>query len=448
MTIGVSGKTAEEALATLSNMTEGTTPIGDAEYRSRIAKAQKLMRGRNIAAVYLNAGSSLLYFTGMRWHASERMVGAVLPAEGEIEFLAPRFEEGTVLEYMVVPGKVNCWEEHEAPTSLFISMLDRMCPGDTTARVGIDESTPFFLFDKIRVLGNRFDFFDASEITRTCRMQKSSTELALMQRAKDMTLKVQQAAASILRPGISTTEVESFVEQAHRKVGAPGSTFCIVLFGPATAFPHGVKDPQILKDGDMVLIDTGCRVHNYLSDITRTYVFGDPTEEQRKYWNIEKDAQLAAFGSAKLGLPCGKVDGAARASLVANGMSKGYALPGLPHRTGHGIGLDGHEGPYLVSSDETPLDVGMCFSNEPMICMPGLYGVRLEDHFYMTAEGPKWFTDPPPSIGDPLGRKKWRGGIFSGGEVSTRRYPDPTPAPAAGGGRSRSPGPAPAGGCR
>jgi Xaa-Pro dipeptidase len=405
MTIGVGGKTAEEALATLSNMTAGAMPIGESEYRCRIEKAQKLMRGHGIAAVYLHAGSNLLYFTGMRWHASERMVGAVLPAEGAIEFIAPKFEEGTVHDYMVVPGTVNCWEEHEAPTALFISMLNRMCPGDTTARVGIDESTPFFLFDKIRVLGNRYDFFDASEVTRACRMQKSSAELALMQRAKDMTLKVQQAAASILRPGISTTEVEGFIEQAHRKVGAPASTFCIVLFGPATAFPHGVKDPQILKEGDVVLIDTGCRVHNYLSDITRTYVFGEPTDEQRKYWNIEKDAQIAAFKSAKLGVPCGDVDRAARASLVANGMSKGYALPGLPHRTGHGIGLDGHEGPYLVLNDETPLEVGMCFSNEPMICIPGKFGIRLEDHFYMTEKGAKWFTEPSPSVDDPFGLK-------------------------------------------
>jgi Xaa-Pro dipeptidase len=403
MTIGVGGKTAEQALAALSNMTADLQPIGEAEYRARIAKAQKLMRGRGIAAVYLNAGSSLLYFTGMHWHASERMVGAVLPAEGEIEFVAPKFEEGTVHDYMVIPGKVNCWEEHEAPTALFIAMLERMCPGDTTARVGIDESTPFFLFDKIRTLGNRYDFFDASEITRTCRMQKSEAELALMQRAKDMTLKVQQAAASILRPGISTTEVESFIELAHRKVGAPGSTFCIVLFGPATAFPHGVKDPQILKEGDMVLIDTGCRVHNYLSDITRTYVFGEPTEEDRRYWQIEKDAQIAAFNAAKLGVPCGDVDRAARKSLVANGMSEGYKLPGLPHRTGHGIGLDGHEGPYLVLNDDTPLDVGMCFSNEPMICIPGKFGVRLEDHFYMTKDGAKWFTEPSPSCDDPFG---------------------------------------------
>jgi Xaa-Pro dipeptidase len=259
------------------------------------------------------------------------------------------------------------------------------------------------MFDKIRTLGNRFDFFDATEVTRACRMRKSPAELALMQRAKDMTLKVHQAAAGMLREGISTTEVEAFIEQAHRKVGASGSYFCIVLFGPATAFPHGVKHPQILKNGDMVLIDTGCKVEGYISDITRTYVFGEPTEEQRKYWNIEKQAQLAAFASAQLGKPCGDVDRAARASLVANGMSRGYDLPGLPHRTGHGIGLDVHEGPYLVGNDDTPLDVGMCFSNEPMICIPGVFGIRHEDHFYMTEHGPRWFTQPAHSVDDPFG---------------------------------------------
>jgi Xaa-Pro dipeptidase len=402
MTIGVGGKTAEQALASLSNMTSGAEPIGESEYRARIAKAQSIMRRQGVAALYLHAGSNLLYFTGIRWHPSERMAGAVLPAEGPIEYLAPKFEEGTFHDMMIIPGTVSCWEEHESPSELFVGMLDRVCPGGT-AKVGIDENTPFFVFDKIRKRGNRFDFIDANTVTQACRAQKSPAELALMQRTKDMTLKVQQAAASILREGISTTEVESFIETAHRKVGAPGSVFCIVLFGPATAFPHGVKDPQVLKDGDMVLIDTGCKIHNYMSDITRTYVFGTPTDEQRKYWQIEKDAQIAAFNAAKLGTPCGDVDRAARKSLVANGMSEGYKLPGLPHRTGHGIGLDGHEGPYLVDNDRTPLDVGMCFSNEPMICIPGKFGIRLEDHFYMTAEGARWFTQPSPSCDDPFG---------------------------------------------
>jgi Xaa-Pro dipeptidase len=402
MTIGVGGRTKEEALAALSNMTANAVPIGIEEHRARIAKAQAYMRANKIDAVYLNAGSSLLYFTGVHWHPSERMVGAILPASGDLEYIAPQFEEGTLHDFMVVEGAVNCWEEHESPTQLFITLLDRMCASGT-AKVGIDESTPFFLFDKMRRLGNRFEFIDAKDVTAHCRARKSARELALMQCAKNMTLEVHKAAASVLHEGITTTEVAAFIEQAHRKVGARGSTFCIVLFGPATAFPHGVKDPQTLKANDVVLIDTGCKVHDYLSDITRTYVFGEPSQRQRIFWDIEKEAQGAAFAAAKLGAPCGDPDRAARRVLRRHSLGPDYKLPGLPHRTGHGIGLDVHEWPYLVGSDDTPLDVGMCFSNEPMICVPGEFGIRHEDHFYMTESGPKWFTEPAHSVDDPFG---------------------------------------------
>ncbi len=334
MTIGVGGKSQEEALASLHNMTAGATPIGEAEYRARIAKAQAHMRANKIDAVYLNGGSSLLYFTGVHWHPSERMVGAVLPASGHLEYIAPKFEEGTLNDFMVVNGAVSCWEEHESPTQLFIRMLDRVCASGT-ARVGIDESTPFFLFDKMRRLGNRFEFVDAKDVTAHCRMRKSPAEIALMQRAKDMTLEVHKAAASILHEGITTTEVTAFIEQAHRKVGAAGSIFCIVLFGPATAFPHGVKDPQTLKQNDVVLIDTGCKVHDYLSDITRTYVFGDPDERQRKFWDIEKEAQAAAFAAARLGVACGEPDRAARRVLTGHGLRLQAARPAAPHRPWH-----------------------------------------------------------------------------------------------------------------
>ena len=176
----------------------------------------------------------------------------------------------------------------------------------------------------------------------------------------------------------------------------------VVLFGEATAYPHGVNYEQALQLGDVVLIDTGCKVHDYISDITRTYVFGEPTERQRAVWNAEKAAQQAAFDAAQLGVPCREVDAAARRSLEAAGFGPGYKLPGLPHRTGHGIGMDIHEWPYLVGSDDTPLDVGMCFSNEPMICISGEFGIRHEDHFYMTEQGPRWFTEPSPSIDQPF----------------------------------------------
>lgn len=406
MTIGVGGKTQAQALQALHSMTEGGTPIGLVHYRQRIEAAQKRMRELGIAAIYLHAGTNLLYFTGVQWRPSERLVGALLPAEGALEFIAPWFEVGTLQEYMVLPGAINAWHEHDSPYALCVQVLARMGVQMSQAQpaiLGIDESAAFFIADGIAQCAPGLRLINAREVTAHCRMRKSAEEIALMQRAKDMTLAVHQATASMLHEGISTTEVQAFVAQAHRQVGAAGSFFCIVLFGQATAFPHGVKDPQVLKRGDMVLIDTGCQFHGYLSDITRSYVFGEPNERQRQVWNAEKSAQAAAFAAAKLGVPCGDVDRAARRQLEADGFGPGYALPGLPHRTGHGIGLDIHEWPYLVQGDATPLAEGMCFSNEPMICVPGEFGVRLEDHFYMTATGPRWFTKPSHSVDDPFG---------------------------------------------
>ena len=404
--VGVGGKTMDQALAALSDMTGGLAGIGKDEYLQRIARAQAFMRDAGVKAVYLNAGTNMSYFTGTKWHASERMVGAILPAAGALEYIAPAFEESTVKDFMQVAGKVNCWEEHESPYQLFIDVLEQMGIAPDTAappRIGICESAAFFIADGIAPLAAGYALENAKSVTAHCRSRKSGAEIALMQRAKDMTLEVHKAAASILYEGITTVEVADFIARAHRKAGAPGSYFCIVLFGEASAYPHGVSYVQTLKQGDVVLIDTGCQVKGYLSDITRTYVFGEITERQRFVWNAEKSAQQAAFAAAQLGVPCRDVDAAARASLEANGFGPGYKLPGLPHRTGHGIGMDIHEWPYLVGSDSTPLDVGMCFSNEPMICIPGEFGVRHEDHFYMTAAGPKWFTEPAQSIDDPFG---------------------------------------------
>ncbi|MBG0843823.1 aminopeptidase P family protein [Pseudomonas chengduensis] len=406
MTLGVGGSTPEQALARLQNMMAGAQPITESEFQTRIARAQALMREQDIAALFLAAGSNLQYFTGVQWHPSERMVGAILPASGALEYLAPAFEEGTVRDFQVVPGVINTWQEHESPYALLLECLKRLgiLPNDgAQPKVGLCSSLPFFMFEGIRQLTSGYRFVDAGGITTACRQCKSPAEIALMQRAKDMTLEVHKAAASILHEGISTTEVAEFIHQAHRRVGVPGSIFCIVLFGAASAFPHGVKHAQRLKDGDMVLIDTGCKVHSYLSDITRSYVFGTPSARQRDFWNKEKSAQQAAFEAATLGAPCSSVDAAARRSLEAAGLGPGYSLPGLPHRTGHGIGLDIHEGPYLVGGDDTPLAEGMCFSNEPMICVPGEFGIRLEDHFYMTADGPRWFTQPSHSVDNPFG---------------------------------------------
>ncbi len=408
MTIGVGGSDAQTELARLSDMSAGVQAISKSEFEARIKKACSLMNANDLDAIYLNAGTNLYYFTGTRWGASERMVGAILSAKGELQYIAPYFEISTINGYKLLDGKVNGWQEHESPYQLFNDILSSM--GVSAGRVGLDESCSFFISDGLAQaqVGTQaaHSFVSAKAVTAGCRMCKSGSELALLQRAKDMTLEVHKSAAKILRDGISTEEVSAFIHQAHIAVGAPkGSYFCIVLFGEDTAYPHGVSNPKNLDAGDMVLIDTGCQFHGYNSDITRTYVFGEPTDRDRQVWDQEKASQAAGFKAAKLGNACGSVDDAARGYLVEQGYGPGYATPGLPHRTGHGIGLDIHEWPYLVSSDTTPLEVGMCFSNEPMICIPGEFGIRLEDHFYMTEQGPRWFTEPSHSIDDPFGYK-------------------------------------------
>ena len=424
MGIGIGGTSMDAALDALADMSDNMGAISRIEHLARIARAQDFMQAQGIAAVYLNAGTNMNYFTGTKWYASERMVGAILPARGLLEYIAPAFEESTIRDFMLVEGAVNCWEEHESPYQLFIDVLGRMGVAPDRAappRIGICESAAFFIADGIRPLAAGYALENAKTVTTFCRSRKSHAEIALMQRVKEMTLEVHKAAASILYEGISTVEVADFITRAHRKVGAPGSYFCIVLFGEATAYPHGVSYVQTLKQGDVVLIDTGCQLNGYISDITRTYVFGDITERQRFVWNAEKTAQQAAFDAAQLGVPCSAVDAAARASLEAKGFGPGYKLPGLPHRTGHGIGMDIHEWPYLVGGDSTPLEVGMCFSNEPMICIPGEFGVRHEDHFYMTEAGPKWFTEPAYTIDDPFGLQRYS--MFGLGDFATRRDP-------------------------
>ena len=402
MTNGIGGKTKNEALDTLVDMTIDTKPIEVHEYQARIARAQSYMRENNIGALYLNAGTNLAYFTGMQWYASERLVGAILPAKGDVIYLAPTFEIDSLYERKVITGDIVGWQEHESPYALFARLLDRVDKAGGNI-VAIDESTAFFMADGIGKVLTDTTIINGGDVTAHCRMYKSATEIALIQRAMDMTLAVHKATASMLYEGITTTEVEAFIHKAHQKVGSSGSFFCIVLFGKATSYPHGVKNPQVLRANDLVLIDTGCRLHGYLSDITRTYCYGQATQKQQTIWDSEKRAQIAAFEAAEIGSTCGEVDAAARLSLEKDALGPDYQLPGLPHRTGHGIGMDIHEWPYLVKNNPQKLAEGMCFSNEPMIVVPGEFGVRLEDHFYMTKTGPRWFTQPCLSIDDPFG---------------------------------------------
>lgn len=402
MTIGIGGSTAAIELDKIENRTHDVQPITLDEYLERIKKAVKLMEELSVKALYLNAGTNLYYFTGTLWNASERMVGALLFDDGSLEYIVPKFEEGTFKKYRQVQATINCWEEHESPYILLGKLLKDK--GLVTETIAIDESSPYFLVDGISKTNSSFDFITAQNITSVCRMQKSEKEIAIIQKAKDITMEVQRAAAKILRPGIAVSEVVDFINKAHIKAGIKsGSYFCIVLFTDDTQYPHGVSVPQALKENEAVLVDTGCRLEGYLSDITRSYVYGNPSEEYKTIWNLEKKVQHTAFEAANIGATCGSVDDAARKTLADAGLSPDYDLPGLPHRVGHGTGLDIHEYPYLVRGSEIKLLEGMVVSNEPMICIPGKFGIRHEDHFYMTQNGAKWFTTPMHSVENPFG---------------------------------------------
>ena len=400
MTTGVGGSDAATELAAIRPMLDGVQAIAQDEYRARLQRARSLLEDNRASALYLNAGTNLRYFTGTAWSPSERLVGALLTAEGDLHYIAPAFERNTLQGFMGLEGEIHCWEEHEDPYRLVASILSdgRRAP----ERIAVDESAPFFLVDGLSRALPDTHLQASTAITGHCRARKSAAELALMQRAKDITLQIHSHCARILREGITTEEVTEFIHAAHRAAGTAGSYFCIVLFGPDSAFPHGVARPKALEKGDMVLIDTGCQVEGYISDITRSYVFGEPSDRQREIWTVEKAAQQAAFAAVVPGKPCGAIDAAARGVIEGAGLGPDYQLPGLPHRTGHGIGLAIHEAPYLVRGDDTPLAEGMCFSNEPMICLPGHFGVRLEDHFYVTENGARWFTEPAASIDEPF----------------------------------------------
>jgi len=374
------------------------TPISAEERKMRVAKAQKLMAEKQIQAIILDAGINMNYYTGISWYPSERSMLAVIPAKGEINFICPAFEEDRFLEMAPAGTKVSIWEEDENPFALTARVLKEI--GLEKGQIGIDEFCRFFIFDGLRKTSN-FQFISADPITIPCRIIKSPAEIALMQKANDVTVKAIQAGIAALTLGCTPRQIAQKIAQAHVEQGAsPG--FASVTFGVATSFPHGSTRKQILKNGDVVMLDCGCSVGGYESDITRTIVFGEPSVKQKQIWELEKKAQQAGFEAAKLGAPAENVDHAARKVLVDAGFGPDYKLPGLPHRTGHGIGMSGHEWGNMVRGNKAPLEIGMCFSIEPTIAIPGEFGVRLEDCVYMTADGPKWFSKPSPSISEPF----------------------------------------------
>jgi len=380
-------------LKRLHSMMDGVQPITDNERRARIEKARSLMRDYKIAALVMEGGSSLYYFTGVRMQPSEHTSAAILPAKGDLVWVLPE-------SAAVNPGgDVRSYKDDEAAyKTLMQALKDR---GAGTGKVGIEERTRFAVFDGLRKESPATQFVSGDPVTIGCRVIKSPAEIALMQRANDITIAAYKAAFAVMREGMTQGEFSDNIAKAYRVLGAPG--FAMVSFGEFTAFPHGSIQPQKLKPGDIVLVDDGCTVEGYQSDITRTTVFGKPTDRQRRVWELERKAQDAALAAAKPGATCESVDAAARKVIEAAGFGPGYKVPGLPHRTGHGIGLDGHEWTYLVKGNKTILRPGMCFSDEPMIAIYGEFGIRLEDCMYITEDGARMFTRQSPAIDQPFG---------------------------------------------
>jgi Xaa-Pro dipeptidase len=391
-------RAAAPAVAELKPLTGGAEPITAAEHGARLAKVQGLMQRQGTAALLVEAGSSLEYFTGIRWHRSERTTAAVIPASGQVVVVTPFFEEPSVRETLRVPAEVRHWQEDESPFDLLGQALHDHAPAD--GPLAVEATTRFFIVERVTTKSGR-KVVPGDTLVSACRMFKSPAELALMQTANDVTIAALRHVHGRIQAGMQGADIFGLMVDATTALGG-AHEFSLVLLNEASAYPHGSLKPQQVRDGSVILIDTGCTVHGYQSDISRSWVFGSPSKRQREVWDTVKRGQEVALETAKLGRPVGAIDKAVRDFYEGKGWRKDYGLPGLSHRTGHGIGMDGHEPPYLVRNDKTPLQAGMCFSDEPGLYTPGEFGIRLEDCWHMTASGPKLFTPLARSLEEPI----------------------------------------------
>lgn len=384
----------------LKSLTTEAQPISAAEHTVRIEKLQSLMQQQKTAALLVEAGATLEYFTGIRWWRSERTTAALIPAQGPVVVVTPFFEEPSIRETLKVAGDVRPWKEDESPFELLGAALRTQ--GAVEGALAVEPTVRYFILDRVtRAAGNRRDVISGDDLVRACRLIKSPAELALMQAANEVTIAAIRHVHGTIQAGMHAKDIMALLVAATEQLGG-SHEFSLVLLNEASAFPHGSLKPQQVRDGSVILIDSGCTVHGYESDISRSWVFGTISPRQRELWNTVKRGQELALETAKIGVPVGSIDKAVRAYYEQQGWSRDYGLPGLSHRTGHGIGMDGHEPPYLVRNDTTPLAAGMCFSDEPGLYIPGEFGIRLEDCWYMTEAGPKLFTPLAKSIEQPV----------------------------------------------
>lgn len=370
-------------------------PIGPDERARRLSRAKALMVANGIDAVLIEPGASLTYFTGVKWWRSERLTAAVLTREGDACIVTPFFEEPSIRESLGIPTDVRVWQEDESPIAVVAGFLRQR--GLARGTIGIEETVRFFASDGLRQALPDAQMVSANPVVRGCRMIKSPAEIALMQRAADITVAAIKHAITKIEPDMTPDAIAGMIDAQTTALGG-NPEFALVLLGEASAYPHGSGQPQRVRLREPILMDCGCSVEGYQSDISRTVVLGGATDEQRRVFLHMREGQQLAFDTAQIGVPAGAVDDAVRARYERWGYGPRYKLPGTSHRTGHGIGMDGHEPVNLVHGETTPLTAGMCFSSEPGIYLPGKFGIRIEDCFYLTESGPKWFSQPQRSI--------------------------------------------------
>src|SRR6202030_914709 len=392
---------AATSFSSLRPLGDRVHPITPDEFHGRLLSAQELMGQLNpkLDALFIGPGTSLYYFTGIRWHLSERLLAVIVPRSGQPILVSPAFEESRVRESLRYPLEVRVWQEDESRSKIMAGALsDR---GVHAGRVGIEETLPFTFYDHFRVAGPAYETVSADPVTIACRAQKSAHELELMRLACSATCDVYREVFANLKEGMSEKTIGDLVNAGFAKMNLHGEA--LVLLGAAAALPHGSKQPQKVKEGDVVLIDGGCTVDSYQSDITRTAVFGKPSAKIQSAFEIVRKAQDTALDAARAKKLSGSVDEAARSVITSAGYGPGYKY--FTHRLGHGIGLDGHEHPYLVRGSTTVLEPGMAFSNEPGIYIPGEFGLRCEDDMVICAEGPAQLLSPgfQVSLQKPLG---------------------------------------------
>ena len=396
------------SIAALTSMRNRATPITADERRARIERAKQIMAEQKIDAIILAGGTSLAYFTGIRWGNSERLTAVIIPRVGNPYIVTPAFEEDRTREQLaggpMAHTDVAIWQEDESPFERVAQGLkDR---GIATGRLGVEETAKFVFADSIAAAAPGLHITSASPVTAGCRMIKTAHELELMGVACEATLKCYEAVYHALQPGMTQNEVSRLIDAGYGRLGFPGHAS--IQVGEYTALPHGSITPQTIREGTIIMIDDGCTVEGYQSDITRTFVLGKPTDKMKKVFEIVHQAQSAALKAARPGVALDSIDAAARKVIVDAGYGPGFKY--FTHRVGHGMGMDGHEWPYLVKNNmfgwEQALTMkpGMVFSDEPGVYIRGEFGVRLEDDMHVTDNGAELFTPQSPSIEDPFGR--------------------------------------------